>query len=187
MEAETLRSARLLLSAPGTGDVDAVHAACQDAEIQRFTTIPSPYLRDDAQHFVERAALRWRNGEEATWALRHRGELAGAISLNRLPTGAPELGFWVTRPRRGQGLVTEAARAVIDWAFSPARPGIVRIEWRAAVGNVASARAARSLGVRYEGMLRQALGNDLGRSDAWIAGLLRADDRAPVAWPVLPD
>lgn len=60
-----------------------------------------------------------------------------------------------------------------------------RIEWRAVVGNTGSARVARALGFRYEGMLRQALAGPSHRDDAWIAGLLPGDDRTPVAWPVL--
>ena len=62
-----------------------------------------------------------------------------------------------------------------------------RIEWRAVVGNVASARVARSLGFRYEGVLRSALSNSRGRDDGWIAGLLPGDDRMPQPWPVLED
>ena len=48
-----------------------------------------------------------------------------------------------------------------------------------------TARVARALGFRYEGMLRQALAGPSHRDDAWIAGLLPGDDRSPVAWPVL--
>lgn len=54
----------------------------------------------------------------------------------------------------------------------------------AGVGNVGSARVARALGFRYEGLLRQAGVNSLGRSDMWVGGLLRDDDRAPHPWPV---
>mgnify|MGYP000529409413 FL=1 len=48
----TLQTARLILRAPVDGDVDAIFSACQDPDIQRFTTIPVPYTRADAEHFV---------------------------------------------------------------------------------------------------------------------------------------
>ncbi|MFN3949763.1 hypothetical protein [Microbacterium sp.] len=51
------------------------------------------------------------------------------------------------------------------------------------VGNTGSARVARSVRLRYEGLLRRAHVNSLGRSDLWIGGL-RDDDRAPAPWPV---
>ena len=77
---------------------------------------------------------------------------------------------------------------MIDWAFSPEGLDLARIEWRAVVGNIASARAARTLGFRFEGTLRQALRNGSGdRDDGWIAGLLATDDRTPQPWPVLED
>ncbi|MDQ1112931.1 RimJ/RimL family protein N-acetyltransferase [Microbacterium testaceum] len=184
MEPETLRTSRLELSTPRAGDVAAIHEECQDAAIQRFTTVPSPYLLADAEAFVELAHGWWAEGSEATWAIRLEQRLVGMVGLTKLPSGAPEIGYWVSSSVRGRGVAREAARAVIDWAFSPAHPELARIEWRAVVGNVGSARVARSLGFRYEGLLRQAHVNSLGRSDLWVAGLLRGDDRRPVSWPV---
>jgi RimJ/RimL family protein N-acetyltransferase len=72
---------------------------------------------------------------------------------------------------------------VIDVAFGEL--DLVRIQWRATVGNIASARTARALGFRYEGMLRQGLTDPRGRHDGWIAALLREDDRTPQEWPML--
>ena len=54
------------------------------------------------------------------------------------------------------------------------------------VGNIGSASVARSLGFRFEGALRLgAVAKDGSRVDEWVAGLLRTDDRTPVAWSVL--
>lgn len=184
MEPEVLRTRRLDLSTPTTHDVDAIYEACQDAAVQRYTTVPSPYLRTDAERFVHLVQTWWQDGETATWAIRHDGALVGMIGLARLVTGGPEIGYWVAESMRGRGVALEAAAAVIDWAFAPERPQVERVEWRAVVGNIGSARVAHRLGFRYEGMLRQALANALGRDDAWIAGLLRHDDRTPQRWPV---
>ena len=102
-----------------------------------------------------------------------------------LPADAPlaEIGFWGVAGFRGRGLVGEAARAVVDYAFDEL--GLARVSWRAVVGNIPSARTARALGFRYEGTLRQGLTSSRGRDDGWVAGLLASDDRAPVDWPVL--
>ncbi|WP_270352273.1 GNAT family N-acetyltransferase [Microbacterium testaceum] len=184
MHSEILRTARLELSAPLDADAPAIHTECQDAAIQRFTTVPSPYRLTDAETFVELTRAWWDEGSEATWAIRLEERLVGMVGLAKLPSGAPEIGYWVSSRVRGQGVATEAARAVVEWGFSPARPALARIEWRAVVGNVGSARVARALGFRYEGLLRQAGVNSLGRSDMWVGGLLRDDDRAPQPWPV---
>jgi RimJ/RimL family protein N-acetyltransferase len=186
MEPVTLRTPRFELSAPTVDDVDAIHAACQDADIQRYTTVPSPYPRTEAEAFVEKVAAQWSEGVHLTWGIHRDGLLIGTMGLYRLDgTGAGELGYWTAPTERGRGVVREAATVVLDWGFSPEGLGLVRVEWRAVVGNTASARAAQALGFRYEGMSRQALRNGAGeRNDGWIAGLLVDDDRVPQAWPV---
>jgi RimJ/RimL family protein N-acetyltransferase len=188
MEPVVLRTERLVLSLPNLDDVDAIFDACQDAETQRYTPVPSPYERRHAEEFVPKVAADWRSGAHVTWAMRDGGTLAGMIGLYRLDGhGGGELGYWVSPWSRRRGLLTEAARTVIDWGFAPDGADLHRIEWRAVVGNVGSARAARALGFRFEGTLRQALVDSKGRDDGWIAGLLRSDERMPQPWPVLED
>lgn len=188
MEPVVLRTARLELSLPGEADVDAIYEACQDPEIQRFTPVPSPYERGHAEEFVARVSADWQSGANVSWAMREGSVLAGMIGLYRLDgRGSGELGYWVSPWSRHRGLLVEAAAAVIDWALATDGLSLVRLEWRAVVGNVGSARAARALGFQYEGTLRQALVDSKRRDDGWIAGLLATDERMPRSWPVLED
>lgn len=187
MEPVTLTTDRLVLRAPDASDVDAITDACQDPDIQTWTTVPSPYSRSDAEEFVRLVSAWWADGSETVWAVRADGILVGMIGLHDIAShragGRAELGFWATRAARGRGYVSEAATAVVDWGFREL--GLARVEWRAVAGNVASAKTARALGFRYEGLLRQAFASGDRREDSWIAGLLRDDDRTPMAWPVL--
>lgn len=187
MDPVVLRTTRLELSRPLPSDADAVYEACQDADIQRYTTVPSPYERRHADEFVDKVAADWVSGAHLTWAIRRDTRLVGVIGLYRLDgKGTGELGYWVARPARGAGQLAEAARAVLDWGFASQGADLVRIEWKAVVGNIASARAARALGFRFEGTVRQGLVSQRGRDDGWSAALLRDDDRTPQPWPVLP-
>ncbi|MGC4853133.1 GNAT family N-acetyltransferase [Micromonospora sp. DT4] len=44
-------------------DADGVHRACQDRDIQRWTTVPRPYLSEHAHDFVTRmSAQAWADG-----------------------------------------------------------------------------------------------------------------------------
>lgn len=186
MNPVTLHTERLELSIPAEGDVDAITVAAQDPDVPRWTTLPSPYERQHAEDFVGKAAEWWDAASELTWAVRSDGAWIGMIGLHRVdPRGSAEIGYWMAAPARGHGFLGEAARAVVDFAFAAEPLGLARIEWRAHVGNIASARTARSLGFRYEGLLRQGLADDRGRYDGWIAGLLAGDDRTPRPWPVL--
>lgn len=186
MQPVIVRTARLILSIPTVADAEAITAAAQDPEVPRWTTLPSPYSRADADEFIDRAAGWWADGVECTWGIRRDDAWVGMVGLHHVRhRDTAEIGYWMAAHARGRGLLTEAAAAVIDFAFSAAGLDLARIEWRAVVGNVPSARAARALGFRYEGMLRGGLAGPRGRHDGWIAGLLRDDDRTPVAWPVL--
>ncbi|MGW8481685.1 GNAT family N-acetyltransferase [Microbacterium sp. NPDC055903] len=183
----TLRTSRLELHAPTVVDIDAITAACQDPEVPRWTTVPSPYTRAHAVGFVALIADWWADGSQAIWGIYADGALVGVIGLHHITPSAggahADLGYWMVAEARGNGYLVEAASAVIDWAFDEL--GLARLNWRAVVGNVPSARAARSLGFRYEGLGRQALTSPRGRDDGWFAGLLVDDDRMPNVWPVL--
>ena len=186
MEPVTLTTPRLELSLPRESDVDAIFEACQDAETQRYTTVPSPYERHHAEEFVPKVAQQWAERSHLTWAMREGDILAGMIGLYRLDgNGGGELGYWVSPWSRRQGLITEASRAVLDWGFAPDGLALERIEWYALVGNEGSARSARALGFRFEGVRRRALHGKQGRADGWSAALLATDDRTPQPWPVL--
>jgi RimJ/RimL family protein N-acetyltransferase len=182
----TLRTARLELSIPTTDDVDSIFAACQDPDIQRWVALPSPYERKHAEGFIPIVYDHWEKDSEYTWAVRSPG-FAGTIALVRDGGGAAELGYWMAPGARGRGLLTEAARAVIDWGFALDGGALERIGWYSVAGNIASARAARTLGFRYEGLLRRGVVGNRGREDGWLAALLPSDDRMPQPWPVLDD
>lgn len=189
MRAVVLHTERLVLAVPGPIDAVAITVAAQDPEVPRWTTLPSPYTRGDADVYIAEAGRNWASDTEYAWGIRHNDNWVGMVSLHALRgDGTAELGYWMAAPARGRGFVTEASRAVIDFGFqaAPGGAGLARIGWQAVTGNVASARTARSLGFRYEGTVRQALVDPRGRHDGWLAGLLRDDDRTPRPWPVLP-
>jgi hypothetical protein len=49
-----------LLATPTRADVDTITELCQDTEIQRWTTIPSPYTREDAEKFLADLSVTYR-------------------------------------------------------------------------------------------------------------------------------
>lgn len=188
MEKFQLRTGRLLLEAPRSTDIEAITAACQDPEIQRWVPIPVPYSWREAEGYVTAYSdSGWASGRSCTWAIKNDGEFAGAISLDSVGAGQATIGYWMASQFRGRGLLTEAAHAVVEFGFAgaPEGLGLVRIEWHAYVGNVASARAARRLGFQFEGTLRLGAMGRTGREDDWVAGLLAGDARSPTAWAIL--
>src|SRR6266571_1827783 len=120
MEPVTLTTGRLLLRTVGPQDTDAVYTAAQDPDIQRWTTIPSPYLPEHAQSFTEQLVPDgWANGSMFTFGVfLPEGELVGMVAITMRSLGVGEVGFWATKEYRGNGYITEATVAVSRWAFT---------------------------------------------------------------------
>jgi RimJ/RimL family protein N-acetyltransferase len=192
MEPVTLTTDRLLLRTVGPEHTDAVYAAAQDPDIQRWTTIPSPYLPEHARSFThELVPQGWANGSMLTFGLFLPGgeelveeELVGMLGLSMHSLSVTEIGFWGTKEHRGKGYVTEAAVAASRWAFI--RLSVDRVEWRAEVGNKASRAVAERAGFVVEGVLRSAISHRGVRRDCWVGSLLPSDLHLPSTAPYLP-
>ncbi len=82
------------------------------------------------------------------------GTLVGGVLFRVFDAvhGTCEAGCWLEPSAAGRGLVTRAARTIIDWAFR--ERGMHRVEWHASSENTASIRVAQRLGMRRDGVLR---------------------------------
>ncbi|MEU8551218.1 GNAT family N-acetyltransferase [Streptomyces roseoverticillatus] len=191
MEPTSLTTERLLLRPFTTSDAAALHAACQDPDIPRYTSVPSPYTPEDARSFIgETCPAGWRDDSVYTWGVftREEGRLTGSMSLARIPQPSrehqAELGYWTARQQRGRGYTAEAAREVARWAFG--RLGVERLEWYAEAGNEGSRAVALKAGFTMEGTLRSKIAHGGTRRDAWVGSLLPSDLGLPSAAPYLP-
>ncbi|MFE9772831.1 GNAT family N-acetyltransferase [Streptomyces sp. NPDC005931] len=186
MEPVTLTGDRLVLRAVGSQDTAAVLAACQDPDIQRWTTIPAPYLPEHARGFTEQMVPDgWANGSMFTFGVfLASGELAGMLGITMRSPGAGEIGFWGAKEHRGHGYTTEAAVLAVRWAFTTM--SLDRVEWRAEVGNRASRAVAERAGFTIEGTLRSAINNKGVLRDCWIGSLLPSDLGLPSTAPYVP-
>lgn len=158
------------------GDADAVTAACQDAEIQRWTSVPAPYLLEHAAHFVgPYAAQEWSSGQGGPLAVVTAGDdvVVGACGIVRvdLASGVAELGYWTAPSARGRGFTRRAVTMLADWARREA--GFELVELHAEEANVASRRVAETSGFVLDGMLRRA---HRGRPDVVFQRYVRRRD-----------
>jgi RimJ/RimL family protein N-acetyltransferase len=145
--APVIERGRLTLRLPEAADVPWIFHACQDPDIQRFTTIPSPYRAEDAVGWIGFAAelCAAGRGYHFVVSLTETGELLGScgLDLDEQP-GRAEIGYWVDRDQRGQGVATAAVTALESWATTEL--GIVEIVLRIAEANTASIRVAERSG-----------------------------------------
>jgi RimJ/RimL family protein N-acetyltransferase len=83
------------------------------------------------------------------------------------------LGYCLAEAAWGHGYATEAAAAVLTWAF--ATLDLNRVQAETDTRNAASARVLEKLGFVHEGTLREDCIVNGVVSDSWVFGLLRRD------------
>ena len=187
MEPVALRTARFVLSMPRASDVDTVFAACQDAELQRFTTVPVPYTYEDAASFVNGFVPQaWRDGTECVFGIRtdQHSSLLGVVSWQR---ARQTIGYWLGAEHRGRGVMTEAVLGVLDWIFT--LDEVDSLRWECHSGNVGSAIVAQRAGFRWAGEgLCSVVARDGVRPWGWLGELHRnqlGTVQSRAEWPVL--
>jgi ribosomal-protein-serine acetyltransferase len=106
------------------------------------------------------------------------GTLVGGVLFRTMDVeqGVAEAGCWLEPSAAGKGLVTRAARVIIDWAIE--QRGIHRVEWVAATANEPSIAVARRLGMTKEGVFREFLHYRGKRHDLEIWSVLAPEWRA---------
>jgi RimJ/RimL family protein N-acetyltransferase len=142
-----LETERLTLRAPRHEDVKAIAVLANDRRIAENTArIPDPYRVADAEQFV--ATVNQRDGE-ACFVMMLDGTLIGACGIDPRDDGA-ELGYWLGAGYWGRGLMTEAARAAIDYAFGDLRHETLQSGAR--VSNPASRRVLEKCAFQWTGV-----------------------------------
>ena len=140
----TLHTDRLILRAPRTEDFPAYAAFLT---LQRSWGVGGPLDKKAAwAYFTHDTALWHLVGHGALMMdRRDTGVLAGSISVNAGPLfDEVELGWMVYDGHTGQGLATEAATAVRDWALGVR--GLPALVSYVGTANAPSRRVAEKLG-----------------------------------------
>jgi RimJ/RimL family protein N-acetyltransferase len=153
--APTLADGEIGVRPLAPGDVPALVAACQDPEIPRWTRVPSPYLREDAERFLAIAASEAAAGLGVALAVCDADDrLIGTIGLMELDRarGYGEIGYWTAAAARGRGAAQRAVALVRDWA--QAELGVTTIEILAHRDNRPSQLVAERAGFADTGELR---------------------------------
>lgn len=175
MRVTELTTDRLLLRQFRGEDAADVLAYATDEEYGRFIPVPRPYAIRDAEAFVAQAMQRPE--PDRIWAIVHEGRVRGAIELDvDAVNRRGEIHYALARDLWGQGVMTEAGRAIVRYAFEEL--GLGRVFARADVRNIGSWRVMEKLGMQREGLLRR---NRMVRGepvDDLVYGVLREEAAA---------
>lgn len=194
-ETPFLETARLRLSVPGPDDGHDLFAyALRNQEHLAPWSPPPP----PDWNTLENAMRRARSYREQAmagacfrfWARMKQAphsDFVAAVTLSQIVLGARRacsLGYHVDARHQGQGFVTEAARAVIEFAFE--RLLLNRIEASYVPHNERSARVLQRLGFVVEGYARHYLFVDGCFRDHQLVGLVNPSlgDAAALCTPM---
>jgi [ribosomal protein S5]-alanine N-acetyltransferase len=174
----TLATPRLRLRPLTSNDAPTVARLAGRREIADMTlSIPHPYSEAQACEWIAAHAGDPTTAGEFVMAITVAAtdELIGATGLRGIDFDhwQAELGFWIGVDHWGHGYATEAAGAVVRHGFETLN--LNRLYAHHLVRNPASGRVLEKLGMRREGLLRQAT-RKWGRfEDVVSLALLRAD------------
>ncbi len=175
----TLHTARLRLRPFTDTDADDLFALHSNAHVLRYWDSPPWTERERAERFLASCRQMAEDGSGARPAVERAsdGTFLGWCGLTRWNPGyrSASLGYCFDDAAWGQGYATEAARALLEWAFGTL--DLNRVQAEADTRNPASARVLEKLGFQLEGTLREDCVVNGDVSDSWVFGLLRRE------WP----
>jgi [ribosomal protein S5]-alanine N-acetyltransferase len=153
----SIETERLLLRPITMKDAPDIFSYASDPEVTRYVRFVTHKSIKDTHAFIRRVQASYKKGITPLWGMQSKatGRLIGALGFLQWPNPdrRAELGYVVHRNVWGQGYVTEAAKAVCDFAFK--KMNVNRIEAGTIVGHVASQRVLEKCGFKFEGVLRQ--------------------------------
>ncbi|WP_448317283.1 GNAT family N-acetyltransferase [Streptomyces sp. CO7] len=172
-----LRTARLRLRAFEETDADDLYTLHSDAHVLRYWDSPPWTDRARADRFLEVCRQMEREGTGTRLAV-ERASDGAFIGWCTLAGWNPEyrsasLGYCYGEAAWGNGYATEAAGALLRWAFDTL--DLHRVQAETDTRNVASARVLEKLGFVREGTLREDCVVNGEVSDSWVFGLLRRE------------
>ncbi|MER7719726.1 GNAT family protein [Streptomyces flaveolus] len=173
----SLHTARLRLRPFEDTDANDLFALQSRAHILRYWDSPPWTERTRAEKFITACRRMEQEGTGARLAVDRvsDGAFIGWCTLNSWNPDfrSASLGYCYDDAVWGQGYATEAARALLGWAFDTL--DLNRVQAEADTRNVASARVLEKLGFVREGTLREDCVVNGDVSDSWVYGLLRRE------------
>ncbi len=177
-----LETERLILRELTPEDAEAVFHIRGDYEVTRYNIGPAYQSVQQASELIEGIASGFRDGIDLRWGITRRDNPQWVIGMcgynywSRTDHRA-SIGYDLARACWGQGIMSEALHAVIQFGFR--RMELNRIEADADTRNTASHRVLEKLGFKREGVMREQFYDGDGFYDLVLFSLLRREYPSP--------
>jgi len=156
---------RLFLRPFTTSDVPTVAQICNNYNLVKSTLLlPYPYTKADAMSWISTHYEGVKNYVNVSLAIvkKETNTLIGSISLSiKQQHNHAEMGYWIAEEEWGKGYGTEAAKALLNYAFNELH--LHRVHAKFFTTNPASGKIMQKCGMQHEGTLA----SHLKRFDEW--------------------
>ncbi len=164
-----LQTERLFLRPISVEDIDDIYPHVTDPEIAKHMSWKPHKNKDQTLEFLERLQIEMKNDKTYTWSIFINDKFCGIVSLlsilrkhRALTYDRAELAYWVGREFHKKGIMTEACKRVIDFAFDDLK--LHRITVSHSSENEASEALIKKLNFRYIGEEQEAF----QKNGAWL-------------------
>ena len=177
---QPLETSRLILRKFTIEDAqDMYNNWASDAEVTRFLTWPAHSSPEVTKGVLSVWISHYDEPDFYNWAIEWKktGRVIGNISVvkqTRDGSDSADIGFCMSRPLWGQGIMAEALKSVIRFLFD--HEGFRRVAACHDIRNPRSGRVMEKAGMRKEGIWRNAGKNNSGIHDLVWHALLRNEE-----------
>jgi ribosomal-protein-serine acetyltransferase len=109
---------------------------------------------DDSRKFIEGCIAEAEKGAGLEFAIWKDNELVGCVGFHKMGNKEriADIGYWLSEDIQGQGIMTEAVKALINYGFKELN--LNKIQIGCAVGNDKSCSIPHRLQFKHEGTFR---------------------------------
>ncbi|MEG4217409.1 GNAT family protein [Microcoleus sp. Pol14C6] len=155
----TIETERLLLRKITLNDASDMFEYACNPEVSKYTMWSTHTSLEDTKYFLKSITKMYKRRELVDWGIVHKADkkfigTCGFVEWSMTHSRA-EIGYALSRNYWGEGYMSEAVNAVIEFGFREML--LNRILARCEVSNIASARVMEKVGMQLEGILRQHL------------------------------
>ncbi len=153
----TIETERLLLRKITLNDASDMFEYACNPEVSEYTMWSAHKSIEDTKYFLKSITKMYKRRELVDWGIVHKVEkkfigTCGFVEWSMTHSRA-EIGYALSRSYWGEGYMSEAVNAVIEFGFREML--LNRIEAKCKVSNIGSARVMEKVGMQLEGILRQ--------------------------------
>lgn len=157
-ELPILETDRLILRKFEDKDKEDLYEYCSDPENLIYINLEPYTSTEQAMDRIDYLKAKYAEDDVACWAIevKENSKMIGSIDFIEFgdKDNKAEIGYLINRKYWNNGYATEATKKLIEYGFE--NLGLIRIQAKCAVENIASARVMEKSNMKFEGIERKA-------------------------------